>query len=148
MMENQSNPQARVTRRMSASPETVFDAWVNPERIRQWFAPGMGEMVRVETEAKVGGRFSFVQRRGGEEIDHTGEYVVVERPGHLAFTWGVPRYSADTSRVDVAISPLENGCEVTLTHQLHPGWADYVQRTEQSWAKMLDAMAGAIQNSV
>jgi uncharacterized protein YndB with AHSA1/START domain len=143
-MDDKRNLNARVTRQMAARAEAVFNAWVDPEQVRKWFAPGMGEMVRVEAEPKVGGQFSFVQRRGSDDVDHTGEYLVFEQPNHLAFTWGVPKYSPDISRVDVVIEPREGGCEVRLTHEVHPNWADYIQRTEQAWGKMLEAMAEAL----
>ncbi len=36
---------------------------------------------------------------------------------------------------------LERECELTLTHELHPDWADYVDRTEAAWTQMLDVIA-------
>ena len=70
-----TNPvRAQVTRRFRAPAEDVFDAWLDPELARQWFAPGLGEMTRVEIDARVGGIFWLVQRRGTKEAQHTGEY--------------------------------------------------------------------------
>jgi len=136
---------ARVTRRFDVPPERVFDAWLDPETVRNWFGPGLGEMTRVEVDPRVGGSFSFVQRRDGEDIDHIGEYLEVDRPRRLVFTWGIAGESSpDDSRVALDFVPLPNGSEVTLTHEMHPDWADYVDRCEASWAKMLDAMAGTI----
>lgn len=41
----------RVTRRLVASPERTFEAWVNPALLRRWLAP------TAEADARVGGRF-------------------------------------------------------------------------------------------
>jgi uncharacterized protein YndB with AHSA1/START domain len=131
--------QARVTHRFQTSAENVFDAWLNPEKIRIWFAPGLGEMVRINVDAKVGGSFSFIQRRDGKDIDHVGEYIELIRPRRLAFTWRVPP-SKDSSHVSIDIIPLQNGSEATLVHELHPDWADFASRCEDSWRKMLNAM--------
>jgi uncharacterized protein YndB with AHSA1/START domain len=139
-MESQPHVNARVTRRFNASPERVFDAWLDVEKVRKWFAPGMGEMVRVETDPRIGGSFFFVQRRNGQDVEHTGEYVEIDRPRRLVFTWRVPP-STDSSRVSIDIVPLEAGSEVTLTHELHPDWAEYASRAEGAWANMLDAIA-------
>jgi hypothetical protein len=49
--------------------------------------------------------------------------------------------TTDSSRVTIDIAPLEKGCELTLIHELHPDWADYADRTEAAWTKMLDALA-------
>ena len=138
--ETESSVSARVTRRFSSSPERVFDVWLDPGKVPQWFAPELGEMVRVEIDPRVGGSFSFMQRRDGEDVDHVGEYLEIDRPRRLVFTWGVPPEPPDKSRVLIDITPLETGCELTLTHELHPDWADYVDRTEAAWAKMLDTM--------
>jgi uncharacterized protein YndB with AHSA1/START domain len=50
-----SHVAVRVTRCFSAAPERVFDA-------------------------RIGGSFSFVVRRQGEEIDHMGTYLEIDRP--------------------------------------------------------------------
>src|SRR5262249_1362124 len=142
-MKTEPRVNVRVTRRFSASPEQVFDAWLNAEKVRKWFAPGLGEMVRIAIDPRVGGSFSFVQRRDGQDIDHIGEYLEIDRPRRLVFTWRVPP-SQDTSRVSIDIVPLGTGSELTLIHELHPDWADYASRTEAAWTKMLEAMSEAL----
>jgi uncharacterized protein YndB with AHSA1/START domain len=134
---------AQVTKQFSASPETVFDAWLTGDKIRQWFAPGLGPMARVAVDARVGGAFLFAQRRGLDTVDHMGTYVEMSRPHRLVFTWQV-KGTSDSSRVLIDIRAHESGCELTLTHELAPHWADYRERTEAAWHKMLDAMAKAI----
>ena len=131
---------AKVTHRFDASAESVFDAWITAAKIRRWFAPGLGEMVRVAVDARVGGSFTFVQRRGMDDIDHFGKYLEFDRPNRLAFTWQV-RGTHVVSRVFVDFVPTGTGCEVRLAHELSPHWADYVERTQAAWTKMLDAMA-------
>jgi len=134
----------KVTHRFEAAPERVFDAWLTPDSVRQWFGPGLGEMVRVDVDPQVGGKFSFVQKRGEDDVDHVGTYLELDRPRRLAFTWGVPQDSDDISRVVIDIAPLEDGSELTLTHELHPDWTDYAERTEEAWSKMLQAMDEAL----
>lgn len=133
----------RVSRRFSASAERVFDAWLDPEMIGRWmFGPNHREevVVNITTDAHVGGSFSFVVRRQDVEIDHIGEYLEIERPCRLMFTWAVAPDPIDSSRVVVDIQALKNGCELTLTHELHPDWADFTSQTEEAWVKMLEAL--------
>jgi uncharacterized protein YndB with AHSA1/START domain len=129
----------RVTRRFDASPERVFDAWLNPQKARKFlFATPTGEMVRAEIDPRVGGSFLFVDRRDGVDVDHTGEYLEIDRPRHLVFTFSVPHYSAEITRVTIDIAPLEDGCEITLTHSgVLPDWES---RTRAGWGSILDQL--------
>lgn len=143
-MNPEQQAHARVTRLFSTSPERLFDACLDPAMVPAWMlAPG-GEMVSVKLEARPGGSFSFVVRRNGQEIDHVGQYLEIDRPRRLVFTWGIAAESSDTSRVIIEIVRLETGSELTLTHELHPNWADFVSRAEAAWSKMLGAMAAAL----
>lgn len=129
-MTTQPTVQVRVARRFSAPPEQVFDAWLDVERAGKWlFATPSGQMVRVEIDARVGGSFVFVDRRNGDEIQHTGEYVEIDRPRRLVFTCSVPKFSSDSTRVTLDIAPLATGCELTLTHD--GVYQDYASRTAQ-----------------
>ncbi len=146
-MNTQENISVRVTHRFNASPERVFDAWLSPETLGQWmFGSNVREeeVVRLTVDARVGGSFSFVVRRQGEEIDHVGEYLEITRPHRLVFTWGIREHLPDSSQVIIEIVPLETGSELTLTHELHPDWADYASRTQAGWIKMLDALAAIL----
>jgi uncharacterized protein YndB with AHSA1/START domain len=130
----------RVTRRFDASAERVFDAWLDPKTAGRWlFATPTGQMVRVEIDARIGGRFILVDRRDGEDVEHRGEYLDIDRPRRLVFIFGVPKYSAETTRVCIDIVPRETGCELTLTHEgVLPEYAD---RTKGGWTEILGRLA-------
>lgn len=143
-MSHSTPVQARVTQRFAVPAEQVFDAWLTPALIGQWmFGPALREeeVVRITVDGRVGGRFSFVVRRRGQEIDHVGEYLEVDRPRRLVFTWGIQGQSADESRVIIDITPLPQGCELTLVHEMAPQWADFVERSQAGWAKMVGVLA-------
>ena len=136
---------ARVTHRFSASPERVFDAWLDPEKARKWlFATASGQMVRAEIDARVGGAFIFTDRRDGEDVEHTGEYLEIDRPRRLVFTLSVEKYAQEVDRVTIEIAPLGTGCELTLTHEMHPDWAEYASRAEAGWTGILERLAATL----
>jgi uncharacterized protein YndB with AHSA1/START domain len=132
-----------VTHRYRQSPETVFDAWLDPAIAGRFlFATPTGQMVRAEIDAKVGGAFRFTDRRDGEDIDHVGRYEALERPGRLVFTFAVPKYSAEESRVEIRIRPDGGGSELTL---IHTGvLADYAERTVGGWTMILDTLGEVV----
>ena len=130
----------RVTHRFSPSPERVFDAWLDPEKARKFlFATPTGQMVRAETDPRVGGQYTFADRRDGEDVVHTGEYLEIDRPRRLVFTFSVPKYSSQVTRVTIEIVPLDSGCELTLTNEdVLPEWKE---QTVEGWSKILDGLA-------
>ena len=139
--------QVRIVRPFQASPERVFDAWVDPQWIRRWmFGPSVRdeEVLRIANDARVGGTFSFLVRRSAGEIDHVGTYLVLDRPRRLVFTWAIGQETAELSRVSIDIAPKGAGCELTLVHEMDPKWAEYAGRTEAGWSTMLGALERAL----
>ena len=132
----------RVSRRFTASPERVFDAWLDPEKAARFlYATADGEMTRVEIDAREGGRYSIVDRRDGQDIEHTGEYLEIDRPRRLVFTLQVPFYSEEIDRITVEIEPADDGCELTLTQETTPQWAE---PATEGWTMILDGLAKAL----
>jgi uncharacterized protein YndB with AHSA1/START domain len=142
-MTDDTHDRVQVTRRYAASAERVFDAWLDPETAGRWlFATPTGEMVRVEIDARVGGGFCFTDRREGEDVDHIGRYEVIDRPRRLVFTFTVPKFSAESTRVIIDIAAQGSGCELTLTHGgVLP---DFTERTVSGWTMILDALAASL----
>jgi uncharacterized protein YndB with AHSA1/START domain len=132
-----------VTHHFAASPERVFDAWLDPQSACKWlFATPAGQIVRTEIDARVGGRFVIVDRRNGEDVEHTGEYLEINRPHRLVFTFGVPKYSPVFTEVAIDIVPAASGCDLTLTHT--GVLAEYFDRTAEGWNGILDGLARSI----
>lgn len=132
-----------VTRRFEAPAELVFDTWLHPVAIGQWmFGPKLRdeEVLHIEIDPREGGKFSFLVRRQGAEVDHVGTFCEFVRPNRLVFTWGIAGVSVDESVVTVEITPHGKGCELTLTHTLAPQWGEYAERTEGAWSTMLDSL--------
>jgi two-component system cell cycle response regulator DivK len=137
--------EARVGRWFEAPAAAVFDAWLDEATAGEWlFATDGGETIRVAIEPRPGGRFEIVERRGGEDILHTGVYEEIDRPTRLVFTLQVPRYSADRGRVTIEIAPAEPGSELILTQSVPPAGPATAEAIAQGWAKVLDALAARL----
>lgn len=139
--------QAVVVRHFTASAERVFDAWLDPVLLGRWmFGPAVRDerIVKLSLDPRVGGRFSFVVDRQGTAIDHVGQYLEIDRPRLLVFTWATRDSLPDTSRVVIEITPDDRGCELKLTHAMGPAWAAFVEQATSSWTKMLTALDGAL----
>ena len=139
----------RVQRRFDAPAERVFDAWLDPQTAGRWlFATPEGEMVRVEIDARVGGRFAFTDRRAGDDVEHTGEYLEIDRPKRLAFSFVVPKFSSEPSRIQIDLAPAASAPESTLLTLAHEGvFAEYATRTEEGWKGILEGLERTLAGS-
>ncbi len=131
-----------VARVLSASPEEVFDAWTDPESLAVWMCPGSVKGSVVEVDARVGGRFRIVMEGPDCDHEHTGEYLVLDRPRRLVFTWISAETHGRVTTVSVEIRPHGAGrTELTLTHEGLPdetaalrhrnGWGDILEKLER-----------------
>ena len=135
-----STVQVQVSHAFSQSPVRVYDAWLDPTTAGKWlFATETGEMVKVQIDARVGGRFCLTDLRDGVEVDHVGVYMELDRPARLVFTFAVPMYSKLYTQVTIDVEPTPVGCDLTLTHQ--GVLAEYGERTKSGWTTILDKLA-------
>jgi len=121
-----------IEQKFASDGGNVYDAFLDATIARRFlFATPTGTMVRVEIDARVGGKYTLVERREGKEVLHTGEYLELIRPSRMVFTFMVPEYSSETSTVQIDIAPAGEGCELTLTNTGVP--AEWAERTREGW---------------
>lgn len=131
---------AKVTHRFAASPEAVFDAWLDPELVGKWMAAALAEsspgteLTSVTIDARVGGTFTFIDSRDEDQDGPTGTYLQIDRPRRLVFTW-LPE-DGEHSVVTIDIESAGDGCVLTLVHEMESRWVDFADRTAEAWARM------------
>lgn len=133
-------PIVRVKRELPAAPEAVFDAWTDVESLRRWMCPGGTRVSAAELDPRVGGRFRIVMSDEASDYEHLGEYLEIERPRRLVFTWRSPATEDRETRVTVMLRPSGEGTELELLHERlpdegsarrhHEGWADIAEKLE------------------
>ena len=134
-----------LSRRFDAPAERVFDVWLDVEAARRWlFTMPDTEPVRAEIDPRVGGAFTFVDRRDSAEVVHEGVFLDIDRPTRLRFRFWVADQPAAVDVVEVGIQPDGDGCQLTLTHELHPDWAAYEAYTVRAWGAVFDLLAAQL----
>ena len=109
-------------RRVVAAPvEEIFEYLTQPELMAQWMSPYPGEVqCEARSNFRVGGSFSLSMRSGEKACEITGEYVKVEPPHRLVFTWSGPPTNNASTLVSVELRPLAGKTEFTLVHEKLP----------------------------
>lgn len=118
---------AEVKIRIAASPETVFDFFTDPDKMIQW----MGRS--AELDPRSGGTLRC--DINGRDIAR-GEYVAVERPDRIVFTWGwegeEPTVAPGGSTVEVLLTRDGEGTQLRLIHSDLPS-AESAENHSQGW---------------
>jgi len=132
-----------VSRDFDASPERLFDAWLDPAIAGKFlFATPDGEMLKVEIDPRVGGRALIVERRASGDAHHHILYEAIDRPHRLVFLFRAdPAEEGQWTRVSIEIAARQNGSTLTLTHAMDPAWASYEEQTRKGWTTILDSLA-------
>jgi len=132
----------KISRVISADIESLFDAWLDVDSIREWMCPG--ETVRVpnpKLDARVGGKFDFTMQVSDELLPHVGEYQVIDRPTKLQFTWVSHHTHDQDSVVTINFEPLaENETRLTLVHTLLPDTIS-VENHTGGWTRIVETLA-------
>jgi uncharacterized protein YndB with AHSA1/START domain/dihydrofolate reductase len=122
---------------LSAPPQAIFDAWTQPELMKQWMFVGpSNEIYKVQADVRVGGAFSILEWTGAEHIDHFGHFTEVSAPHRLAFSLRVPKHFPGRTLVRVQITVDPVGASVILRQSgVDP------RVVEKPWRAMFDALA-------
>jgi uncharacterized protein YndB with AHSA1/START domain len=118
--------------------------WLNPESLRRWMCPGDSEVVYVELHPVVGGAFRIdMQTIDGHIIVHTGQYLQIQRPDKLIFTWNSSILGEHPSQVTVEFYAQGENCLMVLLHELPPDEA-IIEAHRHGWTTTLDLLAASI----
>ncbi|MEN8145000.1 MAG: SRPBCC domain-containing protein [Gemmatimonadota bacterium] len=132
-------PLVNIERVFAASPEEVFDAWLDLDLLRDWFCGGKAHVRLVEVDPQVGGAYRIVMSDGEREWDHSGTYLELDRPRRLVFTWHTPSTNFKETLVTVTLEGDGDGTRLRLRHESLP--ADMVEAHHKGWAELLEKLA-------
>ena len=141
---DEAGPVLVVRRQIAVPRERVFEAWLDSESLAHWMRPGDTADAIVTVDPRVGGRFRIVMEgptHGAHE--HVGEYLAIERPSLLSFTWMSEKTDHQRTVVTIEFHERGAGTELVLTHRRLPtamveghrrGWTDIVRLLDESLA--------------
>jgi uncharacterized protein YndB with AHSA1/START domain len=79
--------QILITRDFDAPRHLIYRAWTTPELVKRWWGAERGEVVSVEIDLRVGGRWRYVSRTdGGFEFGFSGQYRQIVENERLVAT--------------------------------------------------------------
>lgn len=134
-------PVVRVQRTLPAPPGDVFDEWLDPDALLDWMCPRPSRCVAVHIDPRVGGRVRFDVDDDGTRVVITGQFLDIDRPHLLRFTWSHSGWTdpTATSIVRVAFEPVgDTQTLMSIEHALLP--AEAFDDHDHGWAVTADQL--------
>jgi uncharacterized protein YndB with AHSA1/START domain len=123
---------------IAAQPERVFQALIDPQQVQQWWGQaGIYRCNEFNAEVRVGGRWSSKGTGpDGGPFEVKGEYLEIDPPRQLAYTWVASWTGNAETTVLWELEPINNG---TLLRIRHRGLAAYpdIAQSYRGWPRML-----------
>jgi len=141
-MTTPDNPTSAVVRRvLPAPPDVVYAEWLDPEALAEFICPYPARPGIVECDPRVGGRLRIDMIDPEQVVTITGEYLVLDPPTLLRFTWNSTLGDGFAGVVTVTLEPHGDAqTAMTIEHTRLPwqwrddhrkGWALIAEQLER-----------------
>ncbi len=132
---------------VAAPAEKVWRALTDPTELESWW--GSAEMYQTfdwKSDLRPGGERSCRARAPGTHEISTvqGEYVAIEPPRLLEFTWRASWDGGGETRVRMELDPVPAGTRVTV---IHSGFGEDAKRTggyADGWTRVLGWLSAGL----
>lgn len=128
-----------IRRVFKATRSSVYQALTSAKLMAKWLNAGPDGHAEVESDSRVGGRYSVKMYSEAEELlaDTEGEFLELEPDRKIVCTW-VTKGFVEHSILSFELEDVDEGTELVLRHQLpkplvdphSQGWPNCLGRLE------------------
>lgn len=141
----------RLTRNLPAPPGKVYRAWLEPDLVRRWLAPGGFKVKRAEIDERLGGRYLIWHADSSCDVGgFESEIIDLVQDQRIVFRWGFagPDRNAGPifdSQLTITLRELPNGTtELTLIHEkledLAAALPQVADKVQLGWENVLEKL--------
>ena len=133
----------RLVRVYETSAQHLFDCFTDPALVAGWWGPAGTTCPHAENDLQVGGRYRFemLGTESGQRFVSHGEYLEIDPPRRLAFTWAWEHEPDEVTRVTLTFRSLDaQRTELELVHDQFPTAQSAVSHNE-GWSTSLECLA-------
>jgi uncharacterized protein YndB with AHSA1/START domain len=140
-----------LTRRIAASPEFVFRAWIDAKHLAEWWGPKGFTNPVCQLDTRLGGAI-YIHMRAPDGVVHlmTGRFMEIDRPNRLVFVTapidseGRPMFKVLNT---IIFTTVDGGTEISLVARVTsttPAAPQYLAGMSQGWRQSLDRLAALV----
>lgn len=130
-----------VRRTIRATPERLFQAWITPSQLLQWWGPDGVTCVDPSVDLRVGGSYRIGNRLpDGTTLWIGGKFEVIDPPHRLTYTWHIEGSPGTVERVTVRFEAAGEATDLSVTHE-HIADRSARDQHEYGWRSCLDRLA-------
>jgi uncharacterized protein YndB with AHSA1/START domain len=137
-----------LSRTVAAPAEKIFDRWLIPTFVGSWmFGSHIGneKVVDLQNEVRPGGSYTFHIKRNGKEFLHDGEYLKIDRPKRLSFSWReAAKKNAHKSKINLSLDTQDGKTKLRLSMQIDQSLELYADEIKQQWSERLKVLAAQV----
>ncbi len=136
-----------ITRIVDGAPDKVFEAWLEPDHLSQWWGAREGRTdfttPHVKVDPRKGGTFrTCIRSPQGEDYWARGVYMEIDPPRHLAFSHGWEDDEGETGQKRlVTVDFTESGGRTRVEFRI-AGFESSASRDSEieGWNECLDRL--------
>jgi uncharacterized protein YndB with AHSA1/START domain len=138
-----------VSRLIDAPRARVFDAWIKPEKLAQWWGPDGFTNPRCEIDARPGGKIyiEMIRSSDGKMFPLDGEVEIVEAPSRIVFRARGYNPANDRTTIEDRVSATfeeRNGKTLVTVHlyvlDVAPAFTEAANRMDIGWSQSLQRL--------
>lgn len=130
----------KLTRDFNAPVKEVFEAWVEPENLIQWWGPEGVHIAEHSLDVREGGAWRTVmENKEGTQFIVSGVYKTIKPVSRLVFTWAWQQDDGSRgfeTEVDVSFETIPTGTRLRIVHSVFET-AEAAENHASGWTSSL-----------
>ena len=133
-----------ISKTINGSQQQVCDHWLIPVFVGEWmFGPKVQaeKIIKLDNTVRKKGEFDYRVNRRGKEIIHNGEYLELNIPNKLAFTWRESTHPKAECNITVQFAEEANKTKLKLNIRLPAELSANKEKIKSTWSNRCKALA-------
>ncbi len=136
-----SEEEIALTRVFHAPRRRVFEAFIRPEHLKEWWGPEAFTLATCKVDPRVGGALRIVMRGAdGKTYGFHGEYTELLPPARLAFTAELEEGEREQLLTTANFEEVDGNTWLTV-RQTIPRSPEYAAGQRDGWSESLERLA-------